>query len=576
MRFLSMLYLMLFFAAFAAACNDDKDNTSNSGTDGGIDGSTDGDTDGDGDADSGVDSGVDSGPDPSNVCEELGLPKISFVETASDKSLNAIAADFTIPTTDGNWNLKKNWSGCESYVFMQDAPRQVESSKFGYELWSDKTSKDWNDFFSRTPQNVHYFFMSDNSKADDVKTSITKLKEYIDVALAKLPPKDQNWWVDHLHYVNVTSTKINGWVGDIMKSPAWGFAIDRFQKIRYIGSYSDPNRYNSSVSDWPFGHNPSMIVNEPIYYNYEATREQEMICENDTVLTIFEDDNATEDDQYATVDFPDASTMAGFDTMMIDLTLGCIGNGELGDCPAWDYLVYLFLCDDKMKDSCNLEIGRWITTYHREGRWVHDVSALLPYFADGGTKYLRWNSSNDYELHMDIRLSNRGKTEKPTQIYPLFAGQHKLDATYNDNWDEITVNIPADAVKVELATVITGHGMAQPDNCAEFCNTDHHFYVNGTNNDNTLDFPITDTDPNFGCMNQVGEGTVPNQFGTWWFGRGGWCPGKQVPVVMTDITAQVTKGADNTFDYKGFHNGAVYNGDNWNHIRLSSWLVISK
>ena len=33
---------------------------------------------------------------------------------------------------------------------------------------------------------------------------------------------------------------------------------------------------------------------------------------------------------------------------------------------------------------CDYEVGHWITSYHREGRWVHDVSGILPIFAAGG------------------------------------------------------------------------------------------------------------------------------------------------------------------------------------------------
>ena len=81
----------------------------------------------------------------------------------------------------------------------------------------------------------------------------------------------------------------------------------------------------------------------------------------------------------------------------------------------------------------------------------------------------------------------------------------------------------------------------------------------------------------YGCQDQIADGTVPNQYGTWWYGRGGWCPGKHVPLVMTDVTDQVSLGAENTFEYEGYYLGAVYtDGDNWRNIRLDSWLVISR
>jgi hypothetical protein len=47
-------------------------------------------------------------------------------------------------------------------------------------------------------------------------------------------------------------------------------------------------------------------------------------------------------------------------------------------------------------------------------------------------------------------------------------------------------------------------------------------------------------------------------------------------MVMTDVTSQVTLGADNTFDYEGFYNGAAYSGSSWVYIRVSSFLLISR
>lgn len=43
-----------------------------------------------------------------------------------------------------------------------------------------------------------------------------------------------------------------------------------------------------------------------------------------------------------------------------------------------------------------------------------------------------------------------------------------------------------------------------------------------------------------GCAMRVPEGGVPNEHGTWLYGRGGWCDGLQVDPWRTDITAQVS------------------------------------
>jgi hypothetical protein len=270
------------------------------------------------------------------------------------------------------------------------------------------------------------------------------------------------------------------------------------------------------------------------------------------------------------VDLPDAAEMAEYDTLELDLRLGCRGEGEYGDCPAWDYIVHLYLCDEAEPSTCNVEIGRWITTYHREGRWVHDVSPLLPLVASGGRRRLELYTQQPYEVTLTLRLSSQGREVRPVEVVPLFEGG-SFDATSNDRYAPLTVDVPADATRVEVATVISGHGMSSPGNCAEFCDTTHHFLVNGA--DNVVSFPQAGTESD--CMARVDRGTVPNQYGTWWYGRSGWCPGLEVPLATVDVTDQVVVGGPNTFEYHGLYGGEPYPGGGA-AIHMRSWLVISR
>jgi hypothetical protein len=551
-------WLVAALSSLTVACGDDG-------------GKSKGDPDGgDTDSDTGTDTGSDTGPDPAADCDVLGLPIQPFVDAEPDTALYATAADFTVPTTDGDWTLSERWSGCDSYLLLSDRPNQV-SSGFGYGPWTaGQQQTDVDKLFDLLPRNTHLFLMSEESDQAAIDAALEGIEGYVDASLAAMSDEDRAWWERRVHYVTARAADVEGWVGQLMVSPGWGIGIDRFQRIRYVGSYSDPSRYNDSVG-W-FGPNISMVANEAVYYNYEAEREAELEADGATVVSLFPGD-AVSGTVTTDVTLPDAETMAGFDTMVFDLYLGCDGSGEFGTCPEWDYLVYLHLCDEADPDTCEVEIGRWITTYHREGRWVHDVSGLLPLIASGGERRFSFYTQQTYELRLDIRLSNQGKEVVPSETIPLFSGNHTFDEVYNDNYSPIVLTVPSDAVVVELATVITGHGMSMPGNCAEFCNTDHHFYVNVF--DNMRDFPMAGNQ--LGCMDQVADGTVPNQYGTWWYGRGGWCPGKHVDLVMIDVTDQVFLGEENTFDYEGFYMGMIYtNGDNWRNIRLDSWLVISR
>jgi hypothetical protein len=374
-----------------------------------------------------------------------------------------------------------------------------------------------------------------------------------------------------------------------------------------------------------FAPNLSMAANEARYYNFEAERQAALDAEGATVVPIFTGERVA-GNVYVDVDLPAESELAAFDTLTLDLTMGCEGEGEYGYCPAWDYMAYLYRCSVETAEnaqtstpcqplipasegveevpadtlecscnapggtvetaiqtcnsdgtgfedcacSCNTEIGRWITTYHREGRWVHDVSAILPYVDDGGPQRYRFHTTGPYELTMDMRFSNAAKEARPQEILPLFTGG-TINPDYNTNHPAVTVSIPADATKVELATVISGHGMNDPGNCAEFCNITHHFNIDGQGE---IERSFSEAGGTLDCMDKVDEGTVPNQYGTWWYGRNGWCPGKDVPTVSTDITDWVTPGTDATISYEALFNGSDYTGSAT--ILLRSYAVISR
>ena len=65
-----------------------------------------------------------------------------------------------------------------------------------------------------------------------------------------------------------------------MRDPGWGFGIDRFQRIRYIGSCADPLRYDENAQ-W-FRPNLPMAANEAVFYNFEKTREDALTAERAT------------------------------------------------------------------------------------------------------------------------------------------------------------------------------------------------------------------------------------------------------------------------------------------------------
>ncbi|NLH49266.1 MAG: hypothetical protein GX444_11780 [Myxococcales bacterium] len=553
-------FLLSFLLGGVFGCADDDDDNDNDDDDNDDQSPAD-DDNADDDNDTTIDDDDDTSP-PAFSCEELGLPVREFVDAENSSALYATAADLTLPTTAGDWNFKENFTGCETYLFIQDLPRQCQG--WPIDLWA----RDVAPFLMALPANVQVFYLSYEPDAPERQAELDALKAQVDEYVNSLPAEEAATWARRIHYVTEYAKDLPGWVGELMYSPKWGVGVDRFQRIRYIGSYADYNRFDSGMG-W-FAPNMKMAANEPVYYNFEAEREDRLAAENATVVHVFDTEDWASGTGYADVTLPDATTMATFDTLELDLYLGCVGDGEYGDCPAWDYIVNLYLCDEVDPDTCDVELGRWITTYHREGRWVHDISGILPLLAGGGQRRLAFFTSQPYEVKLDLRFSTQGKGVRPVSSTYLFSGG-AFNPDYNTNYAPIEVAIPADAVQVQLATVITGHGGVEPGNCAEFCNTEHHFVVNDT--DNLREFP--EAGNSNGCMELVDEGTVPNQYGTWWYGRDGWCPGKEVQMVMIDVTSQVTTGADNTFEYYAFYQGEPYPSEGAN-IVLTSWVVVYK
>ncbi len=130
--------------------------------------------------------------------------------------------------------------------------------------------------------------------------------------------------------------------------------------------------------------------------------------------------------------------------------------------------------------------------------------------------------------------------------------------------------IPADAKHVELVAVVTGHG-AGTGQCAEFCNHQHAFKVNGTE----FRKEHKEAGTSNKCVDHVDDGMVPNQGGTWWFGRGGWCPGQQVAPWIADVTPNVTPGMPATIEYQGLYQNKQP-PDGAGNIVLQSYLVFYK
>ncbi len=233
-----------------------------------------------------------------------------------------------------------------------------------------------------------------------------------------------------------------------------------------------------------------------------------------------------------------------------DLSLGCEGPLK-SQCPPWDYIVQMTLCENAQAVRCGWEVGRWITPYWSGGSWLHDATPLIGLLKRAvqkaprdaqGRALLTWefHSIQPYLVQASLRFlmgPARAGVARPLDASPLpFPGGAMTDGTYAQRQGAVVVQVPQGMARVSLATMITGHGFADDDKCAEFCNTEHHLQVDNAPA-HVLSQPESGTDK--ACAQQVGQGVVPNQGGTWVNGRNGWCPGDAVRFREIDISAEV-------------------------------------
>lgn len=494
---------------------------------------------------------------------------------------------FVLPTSDGDFDFRASFTGEDHYVFLTHAPGTVVFSG-GVDYFARLFDGSVLDMLDRSPQNVHYFFLWYRDLRS-FQAFETRVRQDLD----GLPEAQRAHWLPRIHFVTPQANLIEGWVGDLVRArlrstamnrryEMFQFAIDRTQHVREVGQLGRLGA-GGVIPDLTF------LADEPKYYEFEYQRAQRMNAERaTTVIPLLERVTVT-DETFPTVTLPDATAMAGFDTMEVDLTMDCVGHRD-GECGAWDYISDLRVCepvtagDAGVVDvgdataphpTCNTEIARWITSYWREGHWVTDISQMLPILRAGGAQQFRWYASRqfdprpaNYVVSLSLRLSNRARGMRPIEARPLFGGG-ALNSTYNPTHMPVNFTVPEGTRRTEVWALITGHG-SETQQCAEFCNHTHHFAVNGT--DHALTFP--EAQSRDGCRDRVDQGVVPNQHGTWYFGRGGWCPGWEVRPFVADVTADLSASGMNELRYRaliGTQEPAA--GRGYGNVDMSAYLV---
>ncbi|MEM6290641.1 MAG: peptide-N-glycosidase F-related protein [Myxococcota bacterium] len=523
------------------------------------------------DDDSADDSTSTGGPAVDPFCGDLGLPAAELLD-GEGSDWGQVAGDFTLETTFGPWSMRDTWTGCDSFVFIND---QGSSAAGG--LRNAATTE----LFERSALNVHYIFLTTSG---DTAAGAEAWQTTIGGALAGLDAAGQAHWASRVHFV----TEASGSVVEFLQArpDQLTFGIDRAQRWDDPGSTSD-------TTTGAFAPAAPVLGYTARYYNARHAQDLRLAAQRDVTEVVVLDEYAFEPEcegscaglpngpfansnnwQSWPAAFPDAAAMADFDTMDVVVTAQC-GPSPDADCGHWDYEAVVNLCETEACDADVHEFIRWITPYARPGRrrWVFDATHMLGRVRDGGMHYLQfgmiWNM-NPSVWDIRIRLRDTDKGAAVTQTVPTFAGNRGFNDDYN-TWEQVEFTPPEGTTKVEFVALISGHGQ-DAGNCAEWCEHQHEFTVNG---ETTLlrEFPGEVSAQR--CGDAVDDGVVPGQWGNWTPGRAGWCPGAPIEPWVVDITDDVTIGQPNTLDYRGLFAGVPVQG-NRGRIRLSSYLVYSE
>ncbi|AKV00165.1 N-glycosidase F, putative [Labilithrix luteola] len=512
-----------------------------------------------------------------------GAPGPTFLDGPYGTMPRDVAGPFTVATSDGTLSFRDAWTGEDHWMFVGYAPNTMSDGSGDYSLGLFAGSVGVRKLIAESPKNAHYVFFWYKDQPG-FEAFEARVRGVID----GLSEADREHWSQRFHFVTEKVDQVEGWFGDMVRDrlaaplvvkrfDPFQFAVDRTQHVREVGMLGQLTTKGQSTE-------LSFLASEPVYYEYEHARDARLAASKATVVELLKG-KLLDDEAYVTVDLPDASTMQSFDTLELDLTMDCEHHRD-GECGAWDYLANLYVCDPAssngggdagddagVKPVCDTEIGRWITSYWREARWVTDVSSMLP-LLQSGKQTFRWAAGKQwdpkpakYVVSLSLRLSNTGKGMRPASVKKLWTGG-EFDADYPSLHPKTAFDVPAGTKKVEIYALVTGHG-ADTSHCAEFCNHTHHFAVNGKSHD--IDFPEAGNQD--GCRKRVAEGVAPNQWGTWYLGRGGWCPGFDVRPFVFDVTGDATAASNELTYHALVGTSELAPGVKYGNIDLTSYLV---
>ena len=462
------------------------------------------------------------------------------------------------------WSFEDSWLGGESYILIPSST-----------LWQQNLKVE---LLQNSPLNVHYIFLSN---LDSNYEHMIELKNEFDIILSQFGTELKNHWLSHLHFSAKKISDYDDWLSEGLANRQ-ALGINQFQLLQEVGSLANPDGF--------VGNYLSYLAHEALFYDYEWNALNEDPSTYDEI-TVFEREHYT--GGWAStisqiVEFPNIDVLNNYSGMSIELLRGCPdANGNYSDqgCDDYDRIARMYICDED-ESNCN-EAARWITPFDRQPHHLTDISSFISMIKPGGNKIVKFQESGwpNSLLTMKFRFYHDPEVlDTPQEFQQMWVGTIPFNPDYDDNTPPIVFNVPDNASKVEFVSYITGHGWGSNGtyNCAEFCNSKHVFTVNGGVHEFETSYPEAgDLDY---CMEPgtIIQGVKPNQYGTWGYGRAGWCPGQDVHPVITDITDYIAIGEDNVMDYDGCRvqgnnclDPPICQGDGYcPEIAIASYIII--
>ena len=481
--------------------------------------------------------------EPVLPCERPDIMPRAFDEGEGGVLFGELAADFTVNLVDDEvWTLSENWTGCDSYIFVT----HWDDSE-GDTLWSS----DGNDLLTAAPSNAHIFFVSMASAKPDRRRKVEEMRDSLTLGAKRK---------DRVHFVTDRLDKIDGSVG-AMVSDYMDYQPQSGEDLGDRGTAYAPDLVMFGIDveqRWdPGGNIDNFVGGTPTlemagylghFYNHKAELAERLANEEGVTEAVLVDEEVTSRIFVETVDLP--ADLSGFDTLEFDVQVICEHRNPFA-CSEWDRNARIELCVDGEECADRRELVRWITPYWRRGerRWAMDASQLLPLLSGGRTSFRiemgpDWERGTARKARMAVRLSTRG-VPRPTGAELVYRGAN-FDSYYNER-DPVLFTPPAGATRVELVSIVSGHGQDGSTNCSEWCDHRHHFTINGAEAESIV--PESGIGSLPGCALMAKKGVSPGQWGNWAALRAYWCPGLPVEPITTDLTAHAIPGAENTLDY---------------------------